>query len=66
MVEQNRVRAERFRGTISLDDSFPDAFVLVCRQISEDVALSLQNRDVFVVSVWTVKLIVDAKTSNCQ
>lgn len=60
------MRAERFRRTNSLDDSFPDAFVLICRQISEDVALSLQNRDVFVVSVWTVELIVDAKTTNCQ
>lgn len=43
-------RAERFRRTSSLDDSFPDAFVLMCRQISEDVALSLQNREGFVGS----------------
>lgn len=43
-------RAERFRRTSSLDDSFPDAFVLICRQISEDVALSLQNREGFVGS----------------
>lgn len=45
-----RGRAERFRRTSSLDDSFPDAFVLICRQISEDVALSLQNREGFVGS----------------
>lgn len=54
-MERNLARAERFRRTISLDDSFPDAFVLIRRQISEDVALSLRNREVFVVSVWTVK-----------
>lgn len=35
--------AKKFRGTLSLDDSFPDAFVLICRQISEDVVLWLQN-----------------------
>lgn len=51
--------------TSSLDDSFPDAFVLICRQISEDVALSLQNREGFVVSVCTLNLTVDAKTTNC-
>lgn len=55
-------RAERFRRTSSLDDSFPDAFVLICRQISEDVALSLQNREGFVGSgQWRI---VDAKTTD--
>lgn len=47
---RGRGRAQRFRRTSSLDDSFPDAFVLMCRQISEDVALSLQNREGFVGS----------------
>lgn len=59
-------RAERFRRTSSLDDSFPDAFVLICRQISEDVAPSLRNKEAVVVSAGTAKLIVDSKTTNCQ
>lgn len=61
-MERNRVCAERFRRTISLDDSFPDAFVLICRQIPEDVALGLRNRETFHCFCLDSE---DAKMTNC-
>lgn len=48
---RHAVHAERFRRSDSLDDAFPDAFVLLCRQISEDVALRLQNKTTFIASL---------------
>lgn len=44
------MRAERNRKMISLDDSFYDLFVLIHGQISEDVALCLQNTKSFQLS----------------
>lgn len=48
---QHAAHAKKSRSTASLDDSFPDAFVLICRQVSEDVVLWLQKKETFLATL---------------